>query len=245
MPRGFSGVQKAAADLEAKRRSGPGAGALWFKITSNQEAIVRFLEEGDDIFWAMMHEIPVEGRGWGINVPCLDQERDGSDCPGCERDLPRRFQGYINIIWYDAPIYKRDGDNKVVKDRMGDPVVVDHKPQVAIWSSGIRLFEELGEIDANYKGLKSRRFKVKRKGEKLDTKYHISPEDPDSGPQPLTDADKKLIDAKYDLAEFVKPSTYEDFAKRLDGGTPAVARGGNGDSAQKAREVNPFMRPKG
>jgi hypothetical protein len=243
MPRGFGGVKDASAELQA-RRSGGGPGALYFRLKNGDETVVRFLEQDDDIFWAMMHEVPVEGRSWGRDVPCLDQEKDGTPCPGCERDLPRRFKGYINVIWADAPVFKRDGENKIVKDSTGDAVIMGHKPAVAVWSSGIRLFEDLDEINANYKGLMSRRFKVKRKGEKLDTKYVIVPEDIDSGKQEMTADEKKLADEKFDLNEFVKPPTYDEFLKAL-GDAPTGHGSGNGDGDGQPRRVNPFMRNKG
>ena len=126
----------------------------------------------------------------------------------------------------------------MVRDRLGDPVVMDNKPQVAVWSSGIRLFEELDEINANFKGLMSRRFKVKRKGEKLDTKYHISPENVDSGAQPLTNTEEKLAAEKFDLSQYTKPGSYDEFLKELgEGNVPQ-----NGDQPQQQR--NPFMRNK-
>ena len=238
MPRGFGGVRSASAELEARR--GSGTGVLWFRLRSGDETIVRFLEQDDDIAWAHMHKVPVEGRSFGRNVPCLDQDRDGTPCPGCERDLPRTFQGFVNVIWDDAPVFKRDSDGKMVKDRMGDPVVLEHKPQVAVWSSGIRLFEELDEINANYRGLTSRRFKVKRKGEKLDTKYHISPAEVDGGAQPMTEAEQELAKNKYDLAPHVTPGSYEDFLKELGESNGAVGHG-QGNS-QPQQRVNPFMR---
>lgn len=240
MPRGFSGVRQASADIEAKRSQGGGQSALWFRLGAGEETVVRFLEQDDDIHWAMMHEVPVEGRKWGRDVPCVDQDKDGTPCPGCERDLPRRFKGYINVIWDDAPVFKRDESGKVVRDSTGDPVITGKKPQVAIWSSGIRLFEDLDEINANYKGLTSRRFKVKRTGEGFDTKYRINPEDIDSGVQELSPAEKELAGNKYDLNEYVKPGSYEEFEKELTGGNG----GGGGGGFQQAPPKNPFMRDK-
>ena len=241
MPRGFGAVRQASAELEARRTSGPGAGALWFRLKSGEEAIVRFLEQDDDVACCQCHEVPVEGRQWGRDVPCLDQERDGTPCPGCERDLPRRFKGWVNLIWFDAPVFKRDSENKIVKDRLNDPVVIGNKPQVALWSSGIRLFEELEEINANYKGLTTWRFKVKRKGQGLDTKYIIVPEDVTSGATPFDDAEKKLAEDKYDLNEFIKPPSYEDFLKALGQGGQSA---GNGQQASPEARPNPFMRNK-
>lgn len=237
MPRGFGGVKQASSELEA-RRGGSGPGALYFKLRPGEETVVRFLEQDDDIFWCMMHEVERPDRAWGDTIPCLDQEKDGTPCPGCEKGLDLKFKGFINLIWEDAPIFKRDDQGKMVKDSTGDPVILGTKPQVALWSSGIRLFEELGEVNDNFKGLMSRRFRVKRKGSGFDTKYHIAPEDVDSGPQPMTDAEKALANEKFDLNPFVKPPSYEDFAKRLNGGVLPS----NGGGAASAPPANPFMR---
>lgn len=238
MPKGFAGVKEASAAIEA-RRSGGGVSALWFRLGAGEETIVRFGEQGDDIHWAYCHEVPVPGRQWGRDVPCLDQEKDGTPCPGCEQDLPRRFKGYINVLWYDAPQFKRDSAGKLVKDTTGDPVVTGTKPQVAIWSSGIRLFEDLEETDANYRGLCSRKFRVKRSGTGFDTKYRLAPADVDSGPQPLTDEEQKLFQDKYDLNPYIQPGTYEEF--------DAEMRGENRQQqpqqqAPQQQEVNPFLR---
>lgn len=239
MPRGFGGVRDVSAEAESRRGS-PGAGALWFRLKAGEDAVVRFLEQDDDVFWAMMHEVPVEGRSWGRDVACLDQDKDGTPCPGCERDLPRRFKGFINLIWDNSPVFKRDKDNRLVKDSTGDNVVLDRRPQVAIWSSGIRLFDDLAEINANYKGLSSRKFRVKRKGEGLETRYSIAPEDIDSGPQNFSEAENKLIAAKYDLGVYTVPRSYEDFLKELG---QAPSQGGNG-SGEQSQGANPFMRHK-
>ena len=244
MPRGFDGVRKASADVESKRGAG-GPGALYFRLKSGEEAIVRFLEQDEHINWCYMHEVPVENRQWGKNVPCLDQEKDGTPCPGCERDMDRRFKGFINLVWDNAPVFKRDESKKIVKDRLGDPVIIGQKPQVAVWNSGIRLFEELDEVNTNYKGLMSRKFKVKRKGEGLDTKYHISPADPDSGATPMTSEEEKLAAEKYDLNQFTGPGTYEDFLKELgEGGGSGGGQGGQQNGGGEQKRSNPFMRNK-
>lgn len=245
MPRGFSGVRDTSAEIES-RRGGSGPGALWFRLKADDETVVRFLEQDDEIFWCMMHEVPVEGRQFGRDVVCLDQQKDGTPCPGCERDLPRKFKGFINLIWLDAPVFKRDNENKLVKDNIGDPIVIGVKAQVAVWGSGIRLFEQLDEVNTNFRGLTSRPFKIKRKGEKLNTKYSISPADVDGGPQDFTKEEKELAAKKYDLNEFVKPKSYDEFLKELGergrgGGGNGGGGGGNGDGEQK-NPPNPFMR---
>ncbi len=235
-PRGFQGVRQTSAEIEARRGSG-GPGALWFRIKSGEEAIVRFLEQDEDIAWCMMHEVPVEGRQFGRDVVCCDQEKEGNPCPGCEQQLPRKFKGFVNLIWFSAPVFKRDAEGKLVKDRTGDLIIVELKPQVAVWGSGIRLFEELDEVNANFRGLTSRPFRVKRKGEKLSTKYSIAPADTDAGAVPMNAAEKELAKSRYDLNLFIKVPTYDEFLKEL-GQAPVSS---NGPSASAPR-TNPFMR---
>lgn len=238
MPRGFSGVRQVSADVEARRGSG-GLNALWFRLDDGESAVVRFLEEGDGIFWCHMHEVPVENRSFGRDVGCCNQDDDGTACPGCEQGLPRRFKGFINLIWDEAPVFKRDSEGKMIKED-GQATIVGHKPQVAVWGSGIRVFDELDEVDGSFRGLRSRHFKVKRKGVKLSTKYTIKPADPDSGPQPFTAEEKKLEEGKYDLNQFIKPPSYAEFQKELGGSSGGSRNGGGASEPERPR--NPFMR---
>lgn len=253
MPKGFGFVNRAAAETASRGGSSWWAGKLIFKLADGDAAEVRFVEIDDDfVHSAWHHEVPVEGRAWGDMVPCIAQDEDGNhttdDCPGCEADLPMKFKGYIGLIWRDGPVYKTDEKGKVVKDNLGDPVVLDRKDQIAVWSSGPRLFENLGEIHEAYNGIGSRDFKVKRKGVKTDTTYTIVPADIDGGKQPLSDADKKLIkDTDIDLAEVVRAPSYEDFARRLSGESPAANSNGSSGSSEPtttAAASNPFKRQK-
>jgi len=243
MPRGFQGVKQTSEEIQARRNAGGdgGTSALWFRLADGESAIVRFLEQGEDIFWCYMHEVPVEGRNFGRDVVCCNQENDGTPCPGCEQDLQRKFKGFVNLIWNEAPIFKRDKEGKLEKED-GKVVITGHKPQVAVWGSGIRVFEELEEVNTDYRGLRSRRFKVKRKGVKLDTKYHISPADTDGGKEDFTAAEKELEAKKYDLNTFIKPPSYDEFLKEL-GQSPQQHNGG-GSGEQQGRG-NPFMRNRG
>lgn len=240
MPRGFSGVRRVSAEMQARRDS-QGPSALWFRLEDGAETIVRFCEQDEDVFWCHVHEVPVEGRAWGRDVPCCDQEKDGTPCPGCEQELPRKYKGFINLIWQDAPLFKKDGDGKLVRDKDDNKIQIGTKPQIAVWGSGIRLFDELDEINSSFRGLRSRRFRVKRKGKKLNTTYSIKPEDVDSGPQKWTDEEKELENKKYDLNEFTKPPSYNDFLKQL-GEAPSQNGGGGGSGEGEGKRPNPFMR---
>ena len=209
MPRGFTGVRAASDDISARKSAGgSGSGRKWFKLNDRESAVVRFLEEGEEVNFAWMHKLPATGeRAFGGWVVCRDQdengERYGEECPACDRELKRSFQGVINLIWRDAPVFETDSDGKRVKDRAGDYVVSGYEDQVAVWQTGITVFEELNGLDLAYKGLTSRDFRVTRKGLKLQTKYDIFPADPDGGKQALSASDKKLVEEKYNLEEDV------------------------------------------
>ncbi len=246
MPRGFSGVKKASAESQARREAAQRPRALYFQLPEDGDtAIVRFLEQDDNIAWAYVHEVPVEGRSYGDKIPCLDQDDEDEPCPGCEANLPRKFQGWINLIWFDGPIYKKDEKNRVVKEN-GKKVIVSRKTQVAVWSSGQRLFDDLDELNESWKGLRSRRFKVKRKGTGLDTRYAITPEDVDSGPQEFSSEESRLEQESYDLNEFMKPPEYGQLEKRIKGGGVHVSSSSNGDGDSEERKPpkNPFLRNK-
>ncbi len=239
MSRGFSGIKDRSEQMrrsekrfEQKKYDGPPP--LYFGIKDGESAIVRFLEQDEDVHYADVHEIPVEGRSWGITVPCLDQDAEGLPCPGCERGLDRKFKGYINVVWFDAPVWKRDENMKLVKDDNNNKIKTGEKTQVAIWSSGIRLFEKLEVINDRYKGLRSRRFEVTRIGDNL-PRYEIVPEDPDSGPQSFEPIETELDMQKVDLNQYTVPGTKEDFLEKLGEGVPR-------DQENQGESKNPWKK---
>lgn len=222
MSKGFTGIkdrveQKKAQSNWKQERKYDGPPPLYFSIKDGESAIVRFLEENDDVHYADVHEIPVEGRSWGITVPCLDQNAEGKPCPGCERGLERKFKGYINVVWFDAPIWKRDENMKLVKDNSNRKISIGNKTQVAIWTSGIRLFEKLEVINDRYKGLSSRRFEITRKGDNLPF-YEIVPQDIDGGPQDFSPTEEELAESKHDLNQYTVPGSVDDFLAKLGEG---------------------------
>jgi hypothetical protein len=245
MPRGMQGVKDASADAQARREAAQsGPRALYFKLGDGESTIVRFLEQDDDVAYCYMHEIPVEGRNFGRMVACCDQDKEGIPCPGCDRDMKLKFKGYINVIWDDAPVLKRDQEGKVLRDNDGKVIITGTKSQAAVWNTGLQVFEQLDKINTNYRGLTSRRFKVERTGAKLDTKYFITPEDPDSGPGAMSAAEKKIAAEKADLDEFTRALTFDEFMKELGegGGQSGGDSGSNGEEAPVKR--NPFMKRK-
>lgn len=240
--RGFAGVREAVQEREAKMSSGGGGGTNWFKLkNSGDKAVVRFLEEGDDVHWVYAHELPPEGnQKWGKNTPCLDQDGDGAPCPGCEAGLKRKFQGYINLIWRGAPQWKRNAEGFFEKDAAGNLVPDGTADQPAVWNAGITVFEELDGKDATYKGLTSRDFTVTRKGTGLKTRYTVEPTDPDAGKTELSERDEEIVLNKADINELTKSLEYDEFKKKLMGGGSAPTP--DDDYDDPSDRDNPFLR---
>lgn len=222
--KGFDAVRKASKDLTDRKNSG-GTGSfvkeLWTNLGGDGDTVqVRFLEQGDDVTLAWMHEYMVGNRR--KYVQCLDQQEDGTACPGCEGDFKRKFQGFINVILRDAPQLKRDPESKrAVKDDSGRYVVDGYADEVFTWVQGITVFEDLADKDIKYKGLCTRDFTVQRKGKMLSTKYNIDPALDDEGnanATPMSKSDEALAADKYNLTEeYLTPNTYAEIKALLNG----------------------------
>lgn len=252
MAGGIGGIREAVADIEARKAAGASGGAWvqWLKLKPGESATIRFLEQGDDVNWCWMHQLPPRGdQKYGDNEPCLNTRNDGTPCPGCERGLRRIVNGFVNVIWRDGPVWaseevdsgKGDGKKwkKLKKSPSGD-LILDHREDIlAVWKGGITVFEELDGIDVTYKGLMSRDFKVTRRGEGLNTKYSIVPADPDGGPQPMSEKDKELYGKKPDLTPYVTPAPYDEWGQ---GNQRQASTDSGGVSQEEAGSINPFMR---
>lgn len=214
MAKGFKTITAVSKDIEARKNSGGGdfVRRKYLRLPNDGDtAQVRFLESGDEVQGGWYHQTnPDERFRYGRLIPCIDQdpetaERVGKDCPGCDDNLKRKFQGVINLIWRDAPVYAEDDDGKPDYDN-----IVGYEDQVVLWQQGIVTFEELQIQDETY-GLDSRDFLIRRRGTKLNTKYSVNPVD--GGPKDLTKADKELAAGKYDLNEITEPPSYENWGK--------------------------------
>lgn len=261
MPRGFQKARQALDTQQTKFEKGPLSGRLFFKLEdSGDSGIIRALEDTDDVAFAYVHEIPVEGRKWGRDVVCVDQNKDGTDCPGCERReevedkkednaYKRKFRFWLPIIWRDAPVYKTKADGSVDRKK-----IMGSKDQVAILGMASTMFDLLEDFADSYRGLMSRDIKIKRKGEKLETTYSVAPADPDGGAQPLSSADKRMAKKEYnDLNEAIGKAitvpTYEEFEAQCPDGRPteeeAEERGrskafGGRSNGSSGKKPNPF-----
>lgn len=252
MSEGFEGLR--AAKQEAEKREarinnqGDYKPKLWFSLPNDGDsAIVRFLEptNGDPITWAWVHEIPIPGKWWPSggpmtrDVPCLDQKKNGVPCPACESSdkeiWKKKWKGWINLIWRDAPRYEIDDNGKVNKKK-----ILGKEDQVAIWGKGETVFEELEENDSTYKGLPNRDFRIKRKGESTDTTYTVKPADPDGGPQDMSANDQKLAADKPDLSWYKTPPSYDDFAEMIPDANVGISNRNQAASVDVDPSENPF-----
>jgi hypothetical protein len=245
MPKGIQdAVKRAREEIEAKMAAG-GPRFMYFRLKPDESAVIRFLEEGDDIAWAYCHELPPRGnREYPEQVVCLDSEDDGTACPMCEHGMKRSFKGWVNIIWRDAPVFKRDADNKIERNRKNEPMVVGHDDQVAVWTSGINVFEEIAGKTASYKGLLNRDWVITRIGEGLKTKYRIEPLLDDNGDpikKPMSDKDKELAEGKADTGKVSEPLSYDDVTKKMRGQQPTGGGKDDDDDADDSTAGNIFV----
>lgn len=236
MARGFASIEKAGKKIDSYGRSN----ALYLKLPNDgDEATVRFLEEGDEVYSYWFHDFShIDREGWKTKVPCLDQEEDGTPCPGCREGLPRKFQGLINVIWRDGPKFAKNDDGSIDWDNQEGTGDV-----VAVWRQGITVFNKvLRRKDEKFNGLTTRDFDIVREGtEWNNTSYNVDPNDPDAGKKALSAADKKLAAEKYDLeklARFVDADTFEQIINKK------LGEDANGDSEDDLDEVKAFLKSK-
>lgn len=114
MPRGAANFQKHTEAVEQRRAEMNGPRADYFGLSGGQVAIVRFLEQGDEIAYFSAHRIPVPGRQYPQDVPCLDQNDDGTPCPACQSEHKgirgRSTKGVFNLIWRGGPAVQQLND---------------------------------------------------------------------------------------------------------------------------------------
>jgi hypothetical protein len=220
MGKGFDSIikeQKKRAEAFAADRDTNRIFYRRLRIQPGDTAVVRFLEEGEDVAYAYMGQLPARGnQRWGNWTPTRDQAGDGSTpCPLRERGITISFRGFINVIWRDAPEFALDPKGRIARDSNGDWIITGYKDQIALLEGGITLFTDLAQIDRAYHGLMSRDFNITRTGTGTTTRYTVIPADPDAGAVPLSAADKKLAKEKYDLNPLITPKSYEELKRLL------------------------------
>jgi len=216
--RGAATIKKARDEAKKRQEENSGNYKKLFILGEGETAVVRFLESGDELACAYIHSIRVPYSKMPKMIVCRDQDPEtgasvGASCPGCESNDPeiskRSFRGAINVLWYDAPVFERDSENKLIKSG-GKPVVASKEDQVAVWTPSATVVDSLLVEDVETPGgLVGRDWKVSRTGTGRDTKYDIRPAERDGGQKPLSKAAQKLADEKYDLIEYIEPRPIE------------------------------------
>jgi hypothetical protein len=240
MAKGFQAITAIAEEKKTRGTGGSFSNKRFFSLGDGETGVIRILEQGDEVIAVWRHQLESASGQFAGYETCLDQdpdtgERVGRDCPGCEEGLKRKFRGAFNVIWRESPVLQKDDDGKLVKDNRGNLVVEGFEDQIALWETSGEVLEDLQILDADYNGLSSRDFKVRRRGVMFDTKYYITPADPDGGAQKLTKVDQELVEQKYDLDEVTAAPSYEQWGKR---GQPDNKKSVTGVSA----DVSPFKK---
>jgi hypothetical protein len=187
----------------AKRFSAP----EWVKVPDGESAVVRVIDVGNDFRDGFVHPVEFEGRGkskktFTRDVMCLDQNDDGTPCPGCRDDLDRRYKFWCRVIEREAE--KTNDSDKVI----------GYEDQVKILSSGKRL---VGALNKKHKkrDLSLRDIEIEREGTGWDTDYSV--EWVDEEDNPMTKEDLALIEAsEIDLDRYTTVPDFDDFYELPD-----------------------------
>jgi hypothetical protein len=179
--------------------------AGWVKVPDGETAVVRVIDVGKDFRDGFVHPVEFDRKGgktFTRDVMCLDQDDDGTPCPGCRDDLDRRYKFWARVIEREAP--KENDSGKTI----------GYEDEVKILSSGKRL---VGALNKKHKkrDLSLRDIEIEREGKGWDTDYSV--EWVDEEDNPLTDEDLKLIaDSEVDLDRYTTIPDFDDFYELPD-----------------------------
>lgn len=251
MPKGFKNLREELARIDerrAKAQEGDGerdwAPVLWFKlpdsalgktkdeVTSSMTAVIRPLEGGDDLTYALVHPVIIDGRPFPVDIVCRDQDNSGEACPGCEAGIKRAVKGFLNVIWRNAPDFPLDEDTNKYNTKV-DYESLPKSDKVAILSSGPTLFGRLDELDEDYT-LVDHDFSITREGLKLATKYKVKK----LKKVALSAADKQLAAEKHDLSHYVRVPDYDEWIERSQGNFSRSSDDGEEPSAPKSNPLS-------
>lgn len=222
MPRGLGKIKQIAAEAAARQKaydeSGPGIRFL--TIPDQQTVKVRFLEQGEDVWYVWTHQLPKQpGQSFGDSVMCLDQDDQGAACPGCMRQKSRTARVAINVIWYGAPKFKRDKDKKIVKDSNDSPIIEGTEDTIAVWNASQTVGGRLEHLDTKHGGLTQHLFSITRQGTNKQTSYMIDLEEANVAPSAN---DQELYKSKGDPRKVIRTLSAGDMERSYSGGGTAA-----------------------
>lgn len=236
MPKGWGTVEQRAAEAaeQQKRWAESSKPQLW--ISEGERAIVRFLEQGPEVNTYFVHPYRSQA-GKYTTFSCLNQDDDGTRCPGCEAGMKRQLKGVFNVIQRQRPVLRMDSNGHAMKDSNQQYIVDGHQDAVVILTLPETTTNLLREKDVKYNGLMSRDVEIARTGTKF-SPYNVEPADIDSGVVPMSDADQVLVANKHNLDEFMQSPTFAEAAK-LAGNAQAQVAQSQGQPAQAAQAAAP------
>jgi hypothetical protein len=251
MPKGFKNLREELARIEERKAKALEEGGgdkdwtpvLWFKlpesaagktkdeVTSAMTAVIRPLEAGDDLTYALVHPVIIDGYPYPVDIVCRDQDNSGEACPGCEAGIKRAVKGFLNVIWRDAPDFPLDEESNKYNTKV-DYESLPKSDKIAILSSGPTLFGRLDELDEDFT-LTDHDFSITREGLKLNTKYKVKK----IKKVALSAADKKLAEDKNDLSHYVRVPEYDEWIERSKGN---FSRSSDDDEEAPSAPKNPL-----
>jgi hypothetical protein len=200
---GGNGGSRGLGNVETniKRSASRFKKADWVKIDDGGSVVVRVVDVGPDFRDGFVHPVEFPGKkgrkGFTRDVMCLDQDDDGTPCPGCRDDLERRYKFWCRVIEREA-----EKENDAGK-------VTGYEDQVKILSSGKRLAGALNKKHKRH-DLSKRDIEIERDGDGWDTDYGV--EWVDDKDAPLTKEEIKLVDdSGVDLDRYATIPDFDDF----------------------------------
>lgn len=218
---GGGGIGKVAKAEEQQKRRRSAGDTKWLKLEDGDEVILRGFPPNEFFKDGFTHRTPIEvkGKTYHVDKMCLDQDDDGTPCPGCKDELQRRYK-----FWW--PVIVRDYVENEDSDKAADTVVV--------WSGGITVAKLLNKL-AKKRDLSKRDLVVSRSGStKDDTEYDVDWEDEED--IPYSSKDKKLLEKVPDLKRYTQIPEFDDFYK----GFGDDDDDSNEEVGKRARKQNPF-----
>lgn len=175
-------------------------GKEWLSIGDGETATMRVLPDTFEEVYVHRTPIDVEVEVKGkkktvtkhYDQACLDQDENGTPCPGCADDIDRRYKFYVWVIGRDQ---EPEGGGKAVDKLM-------------LWSGGVKLFKALNKKHKS-RGLQNRDIEVSREGTKFETEYEV--EWADEQNVPMSAADKKLAEKVESLDYYITPPEFDEF----------------------------------
>jgi hypothetical protein len=176
----------------------------WVKMDDGESVVVRVVDVGKDFRDGFVHTVEFKGKRGTFtrDVMCLDQDDDGTPCPGCRDDLERRYKFWCRCIEREAEIENDSGK------------VTGYEDQVKILSGGKRL---AGALNKKHKkrDISLRDIEIEREGTGWDTDYSV--EWVDEEDIPLTKEEIKMVDeSEIDLERYAYIPDFDDFFELPD-----------------------------